>query len=281
MADPRIGSAVENGRIRLKTFGQIPAEDQEPAFPVTHLGTIQNEEEVAAILRNSSAFICPTLDDNLPNVVMESLACGCPVIAFATGGVPDMVDHGINGILAPQGDVPALARCLTDFCLDPSLRLRLREGARATNLANWTLEAQASRMLELYDAAAPRQASAAPRRMPDAPPLVHLEAEIHAHFATEMTRILFTEQLSHKQEAALLRGKLRAAETRISSLTQSLEARKAAHSALQGRLQEAESDLKASREEIRTLQQPVRKKTFLQRVRRFLTKRLKRVTGAR
>jgi glycosyltransferase involved in cell wall biosynthesis len=278
MADPRIGSAVENGRIRLKTFGRIPAENQKPPFPVTHLGTI-NEEEVAAILRSSSAFICPTLDDNLPNVVMESLACGCPVIGFATGGVPDMVDHGTNGILAPQGDVLALARCLTDFCLDPSLRLRLREGARATNLTNWTLEAQATRILELYDAAAPCQAAAAPGKMPDAPPLVHLEAEIHAHFATEMTRLLFAEQLSHKQEAALLRRKLRTAETRIATLTQTLEARKAAHTTLQERLHKAKSGSMVSSEEIRTLQPPVRKKTFLQRVRRFIGKRLKRITG--
>lgn len=279
MADPRIGSAVENGRIRLKTFGRKPAEDQNPPFPVTHLGSIRNEEEIAAILRDSSAFICPTLDDNLPNVVMESLACGCPVVGFATGGVPDMVEHGTNGILAPQGDVAALAACLADFCLDPELRRRLREGARATNLSNWTLEAQATRILELYDAAAPREASAAPRGMPDAPPLVQLEGEIHAHFATEMTRVLFAEQLSHKQEAAMLRGKLRAAETRIATLAQTLEAGKSGQSTLQGKLQEAQSDSRVSREGIRSHQQPVRRKSFLRRVWRFLCKRLKRVTG--
>lgn len=270
MADPRIGSAVENGGIRLKTFGRKPAEGQNPPFPVTHLGSIRNEGEIASILRSSSAFICPTLDDNLPNVVMESLACGCPVVGFATGGVPDMVAHGTNGILAPQGDVQALAACLTDFCLDPALRRRLREGARATNLANWTLEAQATRILELYDAAAPREASSASLGMPDAPPLVQLEGGIHGHFATEMTRVLFAEQLSHKQEADLLRGKLKTAGTRIASLART-------HGA--GQSPQAKSRSRESSEITRPQPQPAGKKSVLRRVRRFVWKRLKRITG--
>ncbi len=283
MADPRFASAVESGGIHLKTFGRIPADDQNPPFPVTHHGTIQNESEIAAILRDSSAFICPTLDDNLPNVVMESLACGCPVIAFATGGVPDMVDHGTNGLLAPHGDVPALARHLMDFCLDPSLRLGLRDGARATDLSNWTLEAQATRILALYDAVTPRHASDSTRKMPDAPPMLRLETEIHPQFATEMTNFLIAEHLTQKQLAATntqaIREKLKLAENRITNLTQKLKAKDAARLTLQAKLQEANANLKTSKAEIRNLQKPVRKKTPLQRIRRFIQRRLKRATG--
>jgi glycosyltransferase involved in cell wall biosynthesis len=276
MADPRIGSAVENGRIHLKTFGRKPADGRDTPFPVTHLGLIRSEEDIAAILRDSSAFICPTLDDNLPNVVMESLACGCPVVGFATGGVPDMVDHGINGILAPQGDVPALAKCLADFCLDPALRLRLREGARATDLTNWTLEAQASRILQLYDAVSPCEASATPTAMPDAPPLVPLKAEIHAHFATEMTLALLAEQQAQKQEAEQLRGKLKAAENRIATLAQPHRTGTAA----QGKPLQAKSGTGAARKKARPRPQPDRKRGFLQRFRQFLWKRWKRFTGS-
>lgn len=283
MADPRFAAAVGDDRIRFKTFGTLPAEDHNPPIPVTHLGTIQDESKIAAILRSSSAFICPTLNDNLPNVVMESLACGCPVIAFATGGVPDMVSHGTNGLLAPHGDVPALARHLMDFCLDPSLRLGLRDGALATDMTHWTLEAQAIRILDLYNAVTPRHPPGTTRKMPDAPPSVRLDVEIHPEFATEMTNFLIAEHLAQKQHAAAneqtLREKLKLAERRIINLTEKHKVKKADRLTLQTKLRETTADLKASRVEIRTLQKPVGKKTFLQRIRRFIRRRLKRVTG--
>jgi len=44
--------------------------------------------------------VSPSVEDNLPNIIMESLACGTPVVAFDTGGIPDMIDHQQNGYLA-------------------------------------------------------------------------------------------------------------------------------------------------------------------------------------
>jgi glycosyltransferase involved in cell wall biosynthesis len=95
MLDDRFADAVRKGEINVTTFGGMPEGGMDLPIPVTHLGMLAGEKEVADVLRASSAFICPTLEDNLPNVVMESLACECPVVAFATGGVPDMVSHVI------------------------------------------------------------------------------------------------------------------------------------------------------------------------------------------
>ena len=57
-------------------------------------------------------FVIPSLEDNLPNTVMESLACGTPVVGFHTGGIPEMVGHLQEGFIAPQKDAEALAQGL-------------------------------------------------------------------------------------------------------------------------------------------------------------------------
>jgi glycosyltransferase involved in cell wall biosynthesis len=53
-------------------------------------------------------FVLPSLEDNLPNTIMESMACGTPVLAFKTGGIPEMIDHKVNGYLAEYNSVDDL-----------------------------------------------------------------------------------------------------------------------------------------------------------------------------
>jgi len=85
----------------LVIFGNKNSQDM-PAFgiPTKFLGIINNDEHLAKAYVSADLFLTPSLDDNLPNTVMESMACGTPVVAFRTGGIPDMVDHEINGYLA-------------------------------------------------------------------------------------------------------------------------------------------------------------------------------------
>lgn len=73
-----------------------------PEFPfkTIFLGTISNDEHLAKCYSSADVFITPSLEDNLPNTVMESLSCATPVVAFKTGGIPDMVKHLENGYLA-------------------------------------------------------------------------------------------------------------------------------------------------------------------------------------
>ncbi len=71
-------------------------------------GYIHDERELASWYASADVLLCPTLADNLPNVIMECMACGVPTVGFATGGVPDMVRHDVNGWLPPTGDVDGL-----------------------------------------------------------------------------------------------------------------------------------------------------------------------------
>ncbi len=306
MTDARFATAVSEGMIRLRTFGKVAAEGMDLPVPVSHLGKIDGENAVADILRSSSAFLCPTLDDNLPNVVMESLACGCPVIAFDTGGVPDMVTHQLNGLLAAKGDVAELARHLTDFCLDSSHRQRLREGARGMDVSQWTLETQARRILGLYETVRPSSLADANSPLPGPLPELNMEGRIHPHFAVEMTRTLMgriqKQGADFKQRDYMLRKQVEDTRRAVEIASQRLEKEKAAHQTIRARLwetkdklqaetqkrRETQDSLKQAKQQALSLKQDIvslkqqllKQRPVYVRVWRFLLKRLRNVKGS-
>ncbi|MBK9336041.1 MAG: glycosyltransferase family 4 protein [Lewinellaceae bacterium] len=77
-------------------------------YPCHPLGMVQDAEKLALAYGASDVFVIPSLEDNLPNTVMEALSCGTPVVGFQTGGIPEMVDHLRNGFVVPQRDSGAL-----------------------------------------------------------------------------------------------------------------------------------------------------------------------------
>jgi len=66
----------------------------------THLGGIENDHMLAHVYSACDVFVCPSTQDNLPNTVIESLACGTPVVAFNVGGLPDLINSPSRGRLA-------------------------------------------------------------------------------------------------------------------------------------------------------------------------------------
>jgi len=82
-------------------------------FKANFFGRIKNVETLVNCYNSADVFVAPSLEDNLPNTVMESLACGVPVAAFNIGGMPDMIEHKKNGFLA----VPKSAESLADGIL--------------------------------------------------------------------------------------------------------------------------------------------------------------------
>ncbi|MDA3890642.1 MAG: glycosyltransferase [Salinivirgaceae bacterium] len=86
-----------------------------------HLGEISDEKNMAQIYSAADLFVIPSLADNLPNTVLESLFCGTPVIGFDIGGIPDMVVNGLNGFLCNEIDSNSLAITIQkalDFSFD-------------------------------------------------------------------------------------------------------------------------------------------------------------------
>lgn len=136
----------------LLTMGSGPGE-MGTSHRHVHLGTLRDAEEIAAAYAAADLFAIPTLDDNLPNTVLESLACGTPVIAFDSGGLPEMVDDGVTGALVPKGDSSALSRGIARLLDDPATLADMSAASSAAAQENYALRRQAEEYLELYSAA--------------------------------------------------------------------------------------------------------------------------------
>ena len=117
---------------------------------VAWLGRVEDERLMALALSAMDVFVVPSRADNLPNVMLEAMACGTPVVGFATGGIPDAVRPDETGLLAPAGDAPALGKALATILNDEPLRRRLAEGCRRAAEAEYALDVQATRYRDLY-----------------------------------------------------------------------------------------------------------------------------------
>lgn len=99
----------------------------------TSLGPIMDERLMSVAYSAADVFVIPSLMDNLPNTVIESLCCGTPVIGFPTGGICDMVDDGKNGLLCTEISVSSLADNINKFVSIYSFdRIKISEDAHKT-----------------------------------------------------------------------------------------------------------------------------------------------------
>jgi glycosyltransferase involved in cell wall biosynthesis len=141
---------IDNQLIELVIFGNKDEKNM-PEFPfkTTFLGTINKDDHLAKCYAAADAFITPSLEDNLPNTVMESLACATPVIAFTTGGIPDMVNHLENGYLASYQSATDLADGIEWLFLNENKEAVQKE-ARRTILNQFAPTIIATKHVELY-----------------------------------------------------------------------------------------------------------------------------------
>jgi len=97
--------------VEILIFGQVQAADFDGLpFKVNILGRLSDLPTIARAYSAASVFVIPSLEDNLPNTVIESMACGTPVVGFKTGGIPEMIDHKITGYVADYKSSEDLAK---------------------------------------------------------------------------------------------------------------------------------------------------------------------------
>ncbi len=82
------------------------------------------------LLLASQFFVLPSPSEGLPNAVMEAMAAGLPIVAFRVGGIPEIVDDGVTGILVDPGDVQGLANAIARVAADPAWRAMAGAAAR-------------------------------------------------------------------------------------------------------------------------------------------------------
>ena len=119
------------------------ARDLGVADDVRFLGRI---DSVASLLRASDLFLLPSQSESFGLAALEAMACGVPVVASRAGGLPEVVEDGVNGILEPVGSVEAMGRRAVDL---------LRNGARHASMREAAIENahrySADRIVPMYE----------------------------------------------------------------------------------------------------------------------------------
>jgi glycosyltransferase involved in cell wall biosynthesis len=115
-----------------------------------NLGYVSSDRLKSIAYSAADLFIFPTRADNLPLVLQESMACGTPMVSFKIGGVPDLVRPGVTGYLATPDDADDFCKGIVELLEDENLRDRMSQNCRAIVLAEYTLELQAQRYIDLY-----------------------------------------------------------------------------------------------------------------------------------
>jgi glycosyltransferase involved in cell wall biosynthesis len=117
---------------------------------VIEAGHIDDERLMSLAYSAADIFVLPTRTDNLPNVVIEAMACGLPVVSFDVGGVPDMVRNGETGLLVAPENVAELRDAIQALCSDDEMRQRLSLQCRATVENEYASAIQANRYNVIY-----------------------------------------------------------------------------------------------------------------------------------
>ncbi|SMO59849.1 Glycosyltransferase involved in cell wall bisynthesis [Saccharicrinis carchari] len=114
-----------------------------------NIAFLNDVHKIVRLYNCADAFVLPSLEDNLPNTVMESLACGVPVVAFNIGGVPQMVQSGTTGYLAKSKNNDDLAQGIYHILYENESEKLLRS-AREFVIQNYSNKVIAQRYNALY-----------------------------------------------------------------------------------------------------------------------------------
>ena len=144
-------SAQWSDKADLIVFGSSELENP-PNFglPVHYLGRLHDDVSLSLLYAAVDVMVTPSRQDNLPNTVVESLACGTPVVAFDIGGMPDMIDHKLNGYLAKPFETSDLAAGINWVLSDNSRYKELCIKAREKAVTCFDIEKIAGQYESLY-----------------------------------------------------------------------------------------------------------------------------------
>lgn len=128
-----------------------PSIPQNFGLKSTYLGKLYDDISLSLIYAACDLFVAPSEEDNLPNTIMEAMACGTPCVAFRIGGIPDMVSHKKNGYLAEPYSVEDMAIGIQWIIEDDARYQELSVVARNKIEADFNLEQVATRYIALYN----------------------------------------------------------------------------------------------------------------------------------
>lgn len=122
--------------------GELPLE----AFP---LGYVSDDKVIVDVYNSADVFVLPSLEDNLPNTIMEAMACGVPCVGFNVGGIPEMIDHQKTGYVAKERDAADLAAGIA-WALEPAQSATLSKNSIDKVQRCYSEHAVAMKYIDIY-----------------------------------------------------------------------------------------------------------------------------------
>jgi glycosyltransferase involved in cell wall biosynthesis len=107
--------------------------------------------DVAQLVPGADLLLLTSISEGIPLSVIEGMAAGLPIVATRVGGVPEVVEDGVTGLLAPAGDAEALAERVVALAGDPELRGRLGDAGRRRALERFSEARMQEEYRRLYD----------------------------------------------------------------------------------------------------------------------------------
>jgi glycosyltransferase involved in cell wall biosynthesis len=148
----KVGQNGWSDEAELMVFGSSePANPPHFGLKAHYMGRLHDDISLAMLYAAADVFVLPSIQENLPNTIMEALACGTPIVSFDVGGIPEMVEHQKNGYLAMAFDADELARGIGWVLEDPDRSIGLGKAAREKAVKEYALEVQSKRYLALYE----------------------------------------------------------------------------------------------------------------------------------
>jgi glycosyltransferase involved in cell wall biosynthesis len=137
-------------RVSTLIFGNKQLPHKKAPIPEHHLGYLDKDSALVDAYNAADLVLVPSLEDNLPNVALEAIACGIPVCGFDVAGMPDIVHNRWNGCLAPLRDSGALAKGIIAILSNDGLRRQMAVNARIHAEQSFSIDIQARVYAQLY-----------------------------------------------------------------------------------------------------------------------------------
>lgn len=153
---PRVLDAVPHARLTLagdgpeREFLAARAAELGVARAVRFLGAVEHDR-MTALYSEADAFCLPSFAEGVPIVLMEAMAMQLPVVTTNVMGIPELVDHGVSGLLVPPARADLLAEALVRLLRDPELRQRMGEQGRRRVEADYDLERSSPELRRVLD----------------------------------------------------------------------------------------------------------------------------------
>ncbi|MDR0295473.1 MAG: glycosyltransferase family 4 protein [Prevotellaceae bacterium] len=100
---------LDINNVELLLLGNVKTVLPELPLKINYIAFTPNEADMAMVYSAVDCYVTPSLEENLPNTIMEAMACGTPCVGFDTGGIPEMIDHKITGYVANYQSADDLA----------------------------------------------------------------------------------------------------------------------------------------------------------------------------